>query len=128
MYLNRFQGQSTGLRFGTFVFGPVIMRFFYLANKPNEALALLKNPKCTPMFDQFISYQIILDLLLERKMYAEVSEVFDILQDRNIHGTKFPKNCTILVLAALYRMVCVPTLYFVFLNIATLIFNIWSSM
>ncbi|XP_047116292.1 uncharacterized protein LOC124796243 isoform X2 [Schistocerca piceifrons] len=36
--LRRFNNQSKDLRFGTFVFGPVVMRMFYYLNKPDEAL------------------------------------------------------------------------------------------
>lgn len=121
----RFQSQSSGLRFGTFVFGPVVMRYFHLVNKPQEALALLKNPKTVGMFDQHMSYQILMDLLLESKMYNEVYETFLLAQERSINGNKFPKNCVILVLAALFRTVwiistilcnCLIVIHFVFLE------------
>ena len=81
------------------------MRFYHLANKPTEALALLTNPKTVGLFDQFTSYQIAMDLLLENKMYNEVIEVFKIVQQRNIQGSKYPKNPVILVMAAFFRMV-----------------------
>lgn len=103
--LFRFHNQSSGLRFGTFVFGPVIMRFLHSVNQPNEVLALLKNPKTVSLFDQFMSYQIAMDLLLKNKMYNEVIEVYNIVQDRTIQGNKYPKNCLILAMAALFRMV-----------------------
>lgn len=68
-------------------------------------LAMLRNPKTVTMFDQFMSYQIAMDLLLRNKMYNEVMEVFAISQERSIQDNKFPKNCFILAMAALYRMV-----------------------
>ena len=46
-----------------------------------------------------------MDLLLNNKMYNEVMEVFEIVQSRNIQDNPFPKNCLILAMAALYRMV-----------------------
>lgn len=101
----RFHSQSSGLRFGVFVFGPVIMRFFHSINNPEAALSMLRNPQTVTFFDQFMSYQITMDLLLKNKMYNEVLEVFSIVQERNIQGNKFPKNCMILALAALYQMV-----------------------
>ncbi|XP_057374960.1 pentatricopeptide repeat-containing protein 2, mitochondrial-like [Daphnia carinata] len=104
LMIEKFHNQSTGLRFGTFVFGPVIMRFFHSVNQPNEVLALLRNPKTVSLFDQFMSYQIAMDLLLRNKMYNEVMEVFAIAQGRSIQDNKFPKNCVILAMAALYRM------------------------
>lgn len=81
------------------------MRFFHSINQPNEMLALLRNPKTVSLFDQFMSYQIAMDLLLRNKMYNEVIEVFNIVQDRTIQGNKYPKNCLILAMAALFRMV-----------------------
>lgn len=81
------------------------MRFYHYVNKPTEALALLKNPDTVGMFDQFMSYQIALDLLLKNKMYDEVVEVFTIAQQRNIQGNRFPKNCFILAMAALCHSV-----------------------
>lgn len=68
-------------------------------------LNLLKNPKTVGMFDQFMSYQIVMDSLLQNKLYDQVLEAFKICQERNIQGNKFPKNCFILAMAALYRMV-----------------------
>ncbi len=46
-----------------------------------------------------------MDLLLENKMYKEVLEVFDIAQNRNIQDNQYPKNCFIIVMAALCRQV-----------------------
>ncbi len=46
-----------------------------------------------------------MDLLLENKMYKEVLEVFDIAQKRNIQDNQYPKNCFIIVMAALCRQV-----------------------
>jgi len=93
------------VRFGSFAFGPVIMRFYHLANKPTEVLSLLNNPKTVGLFDQFTSYQIAMDLLIRNKMYNEVIEVFKLVQDRNIQGSRYPKNPFIIATAALYRMV-----------------------
>ena len=34
----RFNQQNKEVRFGSFVFGPVVMRMYYFLNKPDEAL------------------------------------------------------------------------------------------
>lgn len=34
----RFHSQNASLRFGTYAFGPVVMRMFHYLNKPAEAL------------------------------------------------------------------------------------------
>lgn len=36
--MKKFNKQNKELRFGSFVFGPVVMRMFYYFNKPVEAL------------------------------------------------------------------------------------------
>jgi len=81
------------------------MRFFYHLNKPQEALKLLSDPKTMHIFDQYISYQILMDLLLNNEMYEDVLSVFAQVQERNIKGAKFPKNCFVLAATALYRIV-----------------------
>ena len=58
-----------------------------------------------PIFDQFISYQILMDSLLNNQLYEDVLAVFSQVQERNIKGAKFPKNCFVLAATALYRMV-----------------------
>jgi len=80
------------------------MRFFYHLNKPQEALKLLSDPKTMHIFDQYISYQILMDLLLNNEMYEDVLSVFAQVQERNIKGAKFPKNCFVLAATALYRI------------------------
>lgn len=81
------------------------MRFFHMVNQPKEALSLVQNPQTVGLFDQFMTYQILMDLLLKHKMYNEVVDTFLLVQERNIQGNRFPKNCFILALAALFRMV-----------------------
>jgi len=34
----RFNQQNKEVRFGSYVFGPVVMRMYYFLNKPDEAL------------------------------------------------------------------------------------------
>jgi hypothetical protein len=35
---SRFNQQNKEVRFGSYVFGPVVMRMYYFLNKPDEAL------------------------------------------------------------------------------------------
>lgn len=76
-----------------------------MINDPKEALSLVQNQQTVGLFDQFMTYQLLMDLLLKNKMYNEVVDIFLLVQERNIQGNRFPKNCFILALAALYRMV-----------------------
>lgn len=56
-------------------------------------------------FDQVTSYHIALDLLYKKGMYDEMLKVFDLLQDRQLYGSKYPRECVVLALAACYKLV-----------------------
>ena len=82
------------------------MRLMYHVDSPQEVLKVLKNPDTVAVFDQFVSYQIGMDLLLKHKMYEEVLEVFDICLSRNIKGgSEMPRNPVVLAFCAAYNMV-----------------------
>lgn len=99
----KFNQQNKDLRFGRFVFGPVVMRMYYVLNKPLEALEVF-NAIESDFFDQLATYQILMDLLLKNNMLTEVIEVFDKLKKKQINGTTYPRNCVVLVLAACYKL------------------------
>ncbi|XP_071454606.1 pentatricopeptide repeat-containing protein 2, mitochondrial-like [Hetaerina americana] len=102
--ISRFNRQNKELRFGSFIFGPVVMRAFHYLNAPQVALKLFKDPELDGFFDQLVSYQVLMDLLYKNSMYKEVLEVFDIIQGKQIHGPKYPKNVVILAMASCYKM------------------------
>lgn len=99
----KFVSQNKELRFGSFVFGPVVMRMYHFLNKPNEALEAFKDPALGEFFDQLVSIQILMDLLFENAMYDKVIEVFEIVKDKQLQGSKYPKNAVTLAFAALYK-------------------------
>lgn len=100
----KYNSQNKDLRFGSFIFGPVVMRLYYHLNKPKEAFKLFTNPELKIFFDQLISYQILMDLLLKNEMYEEVLQVADIVKEKQHIGAKFPKNVVVLTLAACYKL------------------------
>lgn len=99
----KFNQQNKELRFGSFVFGPVVMRMYYSLNKPLEALKIFKNQELSGFFDQIVSYQLLMDLLYNNNLFDEVIEVFDIVKSQQLTGTRFHKHPVILALAACYR-------------------------
>lgn len=101
--IQKFNTQNTELRFGSYVFGPVVMRMFHFLDAPKEALQCFNDPKNEGFFDQMISHQILLDLLYSHEMYDEMYQVFDKSQEKQIGSIKFPKYCVVLVLAACYK-------------------------
>ncbi|XP_030758672.1 pentatricopeptide repeat-containing protein 2, mitochondrial-like [Sitophilus oryzae] len=102
--MKRYNTQNKSLRFGNFIFGPVIMRLFYIHNKPELALECFKSDELSVSFDQLMSYQILLDLLYENKKYKEILEVANIIKAKQIEGSITPKNVVVLVLAACYKL------------------------
>lgn len=101
--MKKFNTQNKEMRFGNFVFGPVVMRMFYTLNEPDKALECFKSDELTGFFDQLMSYQLLLDLLYENCKYDEVMETFQIIKSKQIQGTKYPKNVIVLTMAACYK-------------------------
>lgn len=100
--LTKFNSQSKEMRFGTFVFGPVVMRTFYYLDEPDLAFTAFKDPKFENFFDQLVSYQILLCLLYKHGKYTEMREVYDTIKDKPMESG-YPRNSFILVMAACYK-------------------------
>lgn len=81
------------------------MRMFHHLNKSEEALTCFKSDELIGFFDQYMSYQLLLDLLYENQKYNQILEVFDIIKNKQLEGTKYPKNVVTFVLAACYKLV-----------------------
>lgn len=103
--ITKFNNQDKELRFGTFIFGPVVMRTFYYLDEPDLALTAFKDPKFENFFDQLISYQILLSLLYKHERFSEMRDVYDIIKTKNLDSGGYPRNSLILVMAACYREV-----------------------
>lgn len=101
--ITKFNSQNKELRFGTFVFGPVVMRTLYYLDEPDLALTAFKDPKFENFFDQLISYQILLSLLYKHEKYSEMRDVYDIIKTKNLDSGGYPRNSLILIMAACYK-------------------------
>lgn len=102
--MKRFNQQNKEIRFGSYVFGPVVMRLYYFLNKPDEALKVFKDSELEDFFAQLGTYQILMDLLYENSRYQEILDVFDIIKNRQHQDAKYPKNVVILTFAACYKL------------------------
>lgn len=102
--IKRFCSQSKEVRFGNFIFGPPLMRFFHHVKDSEGALKLFKDESLGGFFDQVITYQILLDLLFEKGQYQDVLDTFDIIQSRQLQGARYPKHVLILVFGACYKL------------------------
>ncbi|KAG7189427.1 hypothetical protein KM043_017130 [Ampulex compressa] len=101
--LLKFNSQNKELRFGTFIFGPVVMRAFYYLDEPDIALKLFKNPELNTFFDQHAAFQILLTLLYKHERYTDMRSVFDVIKLKHISGIGHPKSTALLVMAACYK-------------------------
>lgn len=101
--LEKYNSQAQELRFGNYVFGPVVMRALYVLNDPALALKLFMDEKYAGFFDQLTSYQILGDLLYEKGQYDEVRQVFDLVKGRQVQGGRYPKHSITLTFAACYK-------------------------
>lgn len=54
-----------------------------------------------------MSYQLLLDLLYENEMYNDILETFHLIKEKQISGSKYPRNIVVLTLAACYKLVCI---------------------
>ncbi|KAG0719085.1 Pentatricopeptide repeat-containing protein 2, mitochondrial [Chionoecetes opilio] len=67
----RFNRQHEGLRFGMYIFGPVVMRTYHTLKQPQEALEALHDPELCGFFDQLVSHQVAMDLLYKAERYPQ---------------------------------------------------------
>ncbi|KYN22195.1 PREDICTED: pentatricopeptide repeat-containing protein 2, mitochondrial-like isoform X1 [Trachymyrmex cornetzi] len=100
--LTKFNNQTKEMRFGTFIFGPVVMRTLYYLDEPDLAFTAFKDPKFENFFDQLISYQILLSLLYKHAKYTEMRKVYEMIKTKELIGG-YPRNSLILVMAACYK-------------------------
>ncbi|XP_059060824.1 pentatricopeptide repeat-containing protein 2, mitochondrial-like [Achroia grisella] len=118
--IKKFNSQSTEFRFGSFVFGPVVMRMFHFLDAPSEAIKCFEDPSNSGFFDQLVSYHILLDLLYNHEMYDEMYKVFEVVKEKQLNMTKFPKYPVVLILAACYKQNTPQSLEYAS--------NLWSEM
>lgn len=103
----KFNSQNKELRFGSFIFGPVVMRTYYYLGQVDEALAAFYNPELQGFFDQVISYQLLMDMLYNHQRWADLRRVFDtIIASQPLYQTSnYPRHIITLVLGGCYKEV-----------------------
>lgn len=102
--IKKFCMQSKEVRFGNFVFGPVVMRLFHHLKDEDNALKLFKEESDQGFFDQLISYQLLLDMLYEKGRYQDILDTFEIIKSRQVQGGRYPKHVMVLTYAACYKL------------------------
>ncbi|XP_011304221.1 pentatricopeptide repeat-containing protein 2, mitochondrial-like [Fopius arisanus] len=101
--MHRFNDQDKDIRFGSFKFGPVVMRAFHYLNEPLSALETFRDPKFESFYDQQTTFAILADLLHENGMYKEVREVYDLIRTRFPNGSKNPKLVVSVLALSCYK-------------------------
>jgi len=103
--IKQFNSQnSQNLRFGTYVFGPIIMRMVSYLDDPDLALELLHDPELSGMFDQLSSYVTVMTLLFNHERYQDVMALFKEFQDKEIGEYRYPRDLLSLYIAACYKI------------------------
>lgn len=103
--LDKFTSQNNEIRFGSFKFGPVVMRTFHYLNEPKTALELFMDPKYKTFFNQMTSFMILLDLLYENKMYKEVIDTYDHIRNNIMTNSSHPRLAIPVLAMACYKEV-----------------------
>ncbi|XP_012284362.1 pentatricopeptide repeat-containing protein 2, mitochondrial-like [Orussus abietinus] len=101
--LRKFNSQNKELRFGNFIFGPVVMRTMYHLDVPDITLELFHDPEFHSFFNQFISYQILMDMLYNHGRFDDVRKVYDSIKERRTDNIMYPRHATNIVTAACLR-------------------------
>lgn len=106
LMMKKFNSQNEELRFGSFVFGPVVMRMFHHLNSPDEALECFLDPGLKGFFNQAASFIVLMDLLYENGKYEDMLRTYDVIRENQVGGQMGspPRHVVVLTLAACYRM------------------------
>lgn len=81
------------------------MRTYHFLNEPLQALEIVKDPELDGLFDQLVTYQILMDLLHRNGMYQEILDLFEVVREKQIQGVRFPRNVVILTMASCWKLV-----------------------
>lgn len=102
--MKKFKAQNQELRFGSYVFGPVIMRMFHHLGEVDTAYNCFKDPALDGLFDQWATYQILLDMLYDNGRYNDVIDTFKHIYDKQSEGGRYPKYAMVVVFGACYKL------------------------
>ncbi|XKL68458.1 hypothetical protein PGB90_003949 [Kerria lacca] len=102
--MKKFNKQNQYLRFGSYNFGPVVMRMYHYLNRPEEALKIYYDEQLEGFFDQLSSVIILMDLLYENKKYSDIIELYKTFRNKQLSFGKYPKSIMVLIFASCYKL------------------------
>ncbi|XP_076293301.1 pentatricopeptide repeat-containing protein 2, mitochondrial [Lasioglossum baleicum] len=100
--IEKYQASNKDLKFGSYVFGTVVMRMYYYLNEPKTALDTFNEVSQTSLFNQRTSVNILMCLLYKNNMYAEIRELFNFAIN-NEEWKEVTKNCLLVLCSACYK-------------------------
>lgn len=109
--LKKFNMQNREIRFGTFVFGPIIMRMLYHLDEPQLAYKLFNDEALDSMFDQIGTYKVMFMLFYKHNMYQEIIDCYDKIMAKAVGGVKHPLPALIYAFLACYKLVLMCIYY-----------------
>lgn len=104
LMIRKFCTQSREVRFGNFVFGPVVMRMFHSLKDSESAMSFFHDEAITGFFDQLATFQILLDLLFETKCYQQLIDTYEAIASKQVQGGRYPKHVIVLAFGACFRL------------------------
>lgn len=104
LMIRKFCTQSREVRFGNFVFGPVVMRMFHNLKDPETAMSFFNDESISGFFDQLATFQILLDLLFETNRFQDIIDTYKTIAEKQVAGGRYPKHVIVLTFGACYRL------------------------
>ncbi|XP_076652897.1 pentatricopeptide repeat-containing protein 2, mitochondrial [Halictus rubicundus] len=100
--IEKYHASNKDLKFGSYVFGTVVMRMYYYLNEPKVALATFNEAVDTSLFNQRTTINILMCLLYKNNMFAEVRELFNFAINSEA-WRDVTKNCLLVLCSACYK-------------------------
>lgn len=75
--LEKYVAKKDHRKFGTYAFGPIVMRMYYYLNQPHLALQTFENSALSENFNYRSSFRILMCLLFKHNMFKELRKVYD---------------------------------------------------
>ncbi|XP_033335775.2 pentatricopeptide repeat-containing protein 2, mitochondrial [Megalopta genalis] len=100
--IEKYECSNKEIKFGSYVFGPVVMRMYYYLNEPTAAMDTFYKLDQTPFFKQSTSMHILFSLLYKNDMFVELQQVYEHLMHIEDWYNSI-KHCIITLTAACYK-------------------------
>lgn len=120
--IKRYIETNKEFQFGSYMFGPVVMRMYSYLKEPVKAYESFNNHFESSFYQQMTTVQILFNLLYVNQMYSEIRDLYEkILSSEAWRG--MANRCIFVLTAACYKEVSLLSfLLFVLINVL-LIFN-----